>query len=135
MAAGGVRKAAFPPVFGMSGREGGGNEGNVVQNTSRRIRSKYIANNNNIMNIKNIKEEKNSLHIPPFPPTKRLAPPLVTPPHACCTPSFSITDIDNLGYPLLMIGYYPLRGNSGTAGWSEKRTKGSEREPLRSSPW
>ena len=67
MAAGGVRKATFPPVFGMPGREGGGNEGNVVQNTSRRIRSKYIANNNNIMNIKNIKEEKNSLHIPPFP--------------------------------------------------------------------
>jgi len=28
-----------------------------------------------------------------------------------------------------MIGYYPLRDNSGTAGWNEKRTKISEGEP------
>jgi len=68
MAAGGVRKATFPPVFGMPGREGGGNEGNVVQNTSRRIRSKYIANNNNIMNIKNIKKKRTLYTLPHSPP-------------------------------------------------------------------
>jgi len=67
MAAGGVRKATFPPVFGMPGREGGGNEGNVVQNTSRRIRSKYIANNNNIMNIKNIKKKRTLYTLPHSP--------------------------------------------------------------------